>query len=297
MRAPILMQGLALHQGGNTPPPEPPARIWLIAGTGEGPPLAACWLARGWSVRVSVVSAAAARAYAPHPRLELRIGAIGGEAGPGPAGSDPGRAVLAELHAAELRGRPFRWVIDASHPFAQRISAALAIACTAAGQPLLRLERPLPPRPEATILADLPSLAGIDLIGRRLLLAIGARRLAEARRHSPHAVHHARLLPQPRALRQAMAAGLAPARVACLRPPTEAAAAAAIEAALCRRWRIEVVLCRRSGGPSETHWRRICSAMGLRLLLLERPPEPEGATLLPLAALLERVGDAREKRA
>ena len=164
------MQGLALHQGGNTPPPEPPARIWLIAGTGEGPPLAACWLARGWSVRVSVVSAAAARAYAPHPRLELRIGAIGGEAGPGPAGSDPGRAVLAELHAAELRGRPFRWVIDASHPFAQRISATLAIACTAADQPLLRLERPLPPRPEATILADLPSLAGIDLIGRRLLL-------------------------------------------------------------------------------------------------------------------------------
>ena len=92
----------------------------------------------------------------------------------------------------------------------------------------------------------------------------------------------------------ALAAGLAPDRIAPLHPAGEEGA---VEAALCRRWRIEVVLCRRSGGPSETHWRRICSAMGLRLLLLERPPEPEGATLLPLAALLERVGDAWETRA
>jgi precorrin-6A/cobalt-precorrin-6A reductase len=144
----------------------------------------------------------------------------------------------------------------------------------------------------ATVLADLDSLGGIDLTGRHLLLAIGARRLAEAVAHSSGAVHHARLLPQPGALRQAMAAGLKAARLAALRPPAEAEAAAAIEAALCRRWRIEVVLCRRSGGPSESHWRRLCAEMGLRLLLLERPPEPPGATLLPLAPLLERLGEA-----
>jgi precorrin-6x reductase len=89
-----------------------------------------------------------------------------------------------------------------------------------------------------------------------------------------------------------MAAGLGATRVAALRPPAEAGAAAAIEAALCRRWRIEAVLCRRSGGPSETHWRQISAALGLRLLLLERPREPRGVELLPLAALLERVGEA-----
>jgi precorrin-6A/cobalt-precorrin-6A reductase len=200
--------------------------------------------------------------------------------------------VLAELGRAAERGSPFRWLIDASHPFARRISAALAFACASAGQPLLRLERPRPAVPGATILTDLDSLAGIDLTGRHLLLAIGARRLAEAVAHSPRALHHARLLPHPASLRQAMAAGLGATRVAALRPPAEAGAAAAIEAALCRRWRIEVVLCRRSGGPSESHWRRICAEMGLRLLLLERPPEPRGATLLPLAALLERLGQA-----
>lgn len=283
------MQGPALHQGGAPPPPEVASRIWLLAGTGEGPPLASQLLARGWSVRVSVVSTAATRAYAPHPGLELGVGALGAGAASGDLA--PEAAVLAELHAAAQRGRPFRWVIDASHPFAQRISAALALACAQAGQPLLRLERPLPAAPEATILPDLPSLAGIDLVGRRLLLAIGARRLAEAMAHAPRAVHHARLLPLPGALRQAMAAGLPAGRVACLRPPA-ATATAAIEAALCRRWRIEAVLCRRSGGPSETHWRQISAALGLRLLLLERPREPRGVELLPLAALLERVGEA-----
>jgi precorrin-6A/cobalt-precorrin-6A reductase len=269
-------------------------RIWLIAGTGEGPPLASRLLAAGWRVRVSVVSAAATRAYAPHPRLELAVGALG-EGAPARPRARPvdgaADAVLGELTAAARGGDPFRWVIDASHPFAQRISAALAFACAGSGQPLLRLARPLSPLPGATILPDLPSLSGIDLQGCRLLLAIGARRLAEACTHSPRARHHARVLPQPGALRLAMAAGLPAARVACLRPPSDAAAAAAIEAALCRRWRIEAVLCRRSGGPSEAHWRGICAAQGLRLLVLERPREPQGVEALSLPVLLERVGE------
>ena len=261
--------------------------IWLVAGTGEGPPLAARLLGRGWRVRVSVVSQAASRAYAPHPRLEMAVGAICADAG---GAGDPVAAVLAELRAAAQRGQACRWVIDASHPFARRISAGLATACRLQGQPLLRLRRPQPEAPGAGILPDLPALEAERLADRRLLLAIGARRLAEAMGHCPGAIHHARLLPSPEALRQAMAAGIAAERVACLRPPGEADAAAAIEAALCRRWGIEVVLCRRSGGPSETHWRRICEDLGLRLLLLERPPEEPGVMALTLESLLARVG-------
>ena len=251
--------------------------IWLVAGTGEGPPLAARLLGRGWRVRVSVVSQAASRAYAPHPRLEMAVGAICADAG---GAGDPVAAVLAELRAAAHRGQACRWVIDASHPFARRISAGLATACRLQGQPLLRLRRPQPEAPGAGILPDLPALEAERLADRRLLLAIGARRLAEAMGHCPGAIHHARLLPSPEALRQAMAAGIAAERVACLRPPGEADAAAAIEAALCRR----------SGGPSETHWRRICEDLGLRLLLLERPPEEPGVMALTLESLLARVG-------
>jgi precorrin-6A/cobalt-precorrin-6A reductase len=270
------MQGPSLHQGRQ---PAGLPRIWLVAGTGEGPPLADWLLERGWAVRVSVVSVAAARAYPPRQGLEVMVGALS-----------------AEQLEAELAGAGFHWVIDASHPFASRISDTLARVCARRDQPLLRLRRPLQASGEARLLSGLAELAKEPLGGRRLLLAIGARRLAEAASHCPKAIHHARILPSPAALRQAMAAGLPAQRVACLRPSAEASAAAAVERALCRRWRIEAVLARRSGGPSQEHWQRICAELGLRLLLLERPAEPESLTALTLAELRLRVGSGEPGR-
>lgn len=256
-------------------------RLWLIAGTGEGPVLATALLQSHWRVRVSVVSRAAALAYRSQPGLEVAVGAIGG----GQPDPRPEVGVAAELERARRGGDPFRWVIDATHPFATRISAALATECRRLQQPLLRLVRPELFQGSARILADLSALEQHCSSGERLLLAIGARRLAEAVRHCPDAVHHARILPQPEALRQAMAAGLAPDRVACLRPGSEAA----IERALCRQWRIGTILCRRSGSPTELHWHRISEKLGLRLLLLERPGEAAGVPALCLEAMLEKL--------
>jgi precorrin-6A/cobalt-precorrin-6A reductase len=259
-----------------------PPRLWLIAGTGEGPALAERLLARGWRLRVSVVTPAAVRAYRPHPGLELRVGPLGES-----EGEAPGVAVARELRAAEESRDPFQWLLDASHPFATRISAALAEACLQRRQPLLRLLRPPLPPGRAELLRDLVDLQGRCRGGERLLLAIGARHLAAAIAASPGALHHARLLPSPQALRQALAVGLGSGRLACLRPDP---ASEAIEMALCRRWRIDTVLCRQSGGDSEGRWHRISEALGLRLLLLQRPPEPAGVIGLAMPELLERVG-------
>jgi precorrin-6A/cobalt-precorrin-6A reductase len=253
-------------------------RIWLVAGTGEGPPLARELLERGWRLKVSLVSRAASLAYGAHPRLELAVGAIGESDG-------PAAGVAAELADAGQRGAPYAWVIDATHPFATRISAALADGCTARSQPLLRLLRPDLNAPGAQPLDDLASLGRLCRPGERLLLAIGARRLAEAVAASPGVLHHARLLPQGEALATALAAGLPPQRLAPLRPGGDGR----IERALCRQWQIDSVLCRRSGGANEERWHRICAALGLRLLLLERPGEPARVEALPLEALLARL--------
>lgn len=255
-------------------------RIWLVAGTGEGPPLARELLARGWRLKVSLVSRAAALAYGVHPRQELAVGAIGGPEG-------PEAGVAAELADAGHRGAPYAWVIDATHPFATRISAALAGGCRAHSQPLLRLLRPDLNAAGAQPLDDLASLGRLCRPGERLLLAIGARRLAEAVAASPGVLHHARLLPQGGALATALAAGLPPQRLAPLRPGGDGR----IERALCRHWQIDTVLCRRSGGANEARWHRICAALGLRLLLLERPGEPARVEALPLEELLQRLGD------
>jgi precorrin-6A/cobalt-precorrin-6A reductase len=177
-------------------------------------------------------------------------------------------------------------VVDASHPFATRISAELEAACAGALQPLVRLERPSQPLGSALPLVDLAALERHDTAGEPLLLAIGARRLAEAVRHSPLAIHHCRILPHAEALRQAMAAGLPSRRVACLRPGRDGS----IERALCQQWGIRTVLCRQSGGITEARWQDISQDLGLRLLLLQRPAEPTGPTALGLERLVEQLG-------
>ena len=245
-------------------------RLWLVAGTGEGPELAERLLTLGWQLTVSVVSAPAALAYRPHPELTLRVGALGGEA-----------AVEAELTAAASSGRPYAAVVDASHPFACQVSRQLMAGCARQRQRLLRLQRPTLEGP-ATLLPALETLRAVPLAGQRLLLAIGARQLAAAVSLSPGALHHARLLPSVSSLQQAMAAGLTAERVACLRPGS----ALAVERALVRRWRINTVLARQSGGSTEQLWRRICCSEGLNLLLLCRPQEPAGLESLDAAALL-----------
>jgi precorrin-6A/cobalt-precorrin-6A reductase len=263
------MHGPVLHQGAL------PAEhwVWLFAGTAEGPPLAQALLARGWQMRVSVVTAAATRAYRPHPSLELQVGACSSD------------AALEQ----QLRQLTPRWVVDATHPFALEISARLERICGQMDLPLLRVDRrePVDARPgeQLQLLENLEALRGLALAGEHLLLAIGARQLREAKAASPQCQHFARVLEQPGSLQAARAAGLPDHHIACLRP--DASGEGRLEEALCRRWQIDRVLCRQGGGRSELLWRQVCQRLQLPLLLLRRPTD---ATGLPLAALLEKLG-------
>ena len=238
------------------------SRIWLLAGTGDGPRLASALSRHGWRVTVSVVTAAAARAYAGLDLEQIRIGPLQGP-----------EAIGADLRA----GAAFRWVVDATHPFAARISADLRQACATAGQPLLRFERPLESGGRAQLLDGLDGLASCPLQGRRLFLAIGGRHLprAHAAARGSGAEVFARCLPSSAGLRLALAAGLPEGHLAVLRP-LQGEPPGAIERALCRRWRISTVVCRQSGGITERLWRRLSQDLNLQLLLLRRPAPPAG---------------------
>src|SRR5213082_3166502 len=97
--------------------------ILILGGTAEARELAAGLDAAG----VSVTSSLAGRVSSPRlPAGETRVGGFGGP----------------EALAGWILEHDVRAVIDATHPFAQRISASAAGACRAAAVPLLRLERP-----------------------------------------------------------------------------------------------------------------------------------------------------------
>ena len=98
-------------------------RVLVLGGTAEARALAGALDAEG----VAVVSSLAGRVARPRlPAGQVRVGGFGGPQG------------LARWLAEHGVGA----VVDATHPFAERISGSAAQACDAVGVPLLRLERP-----------------------------------------------------------------------------------------------------------------------------------------------------------
>jgi precorrin-6A/cobalt-precorrin-6A reductase len=97
--------------------------VLILGGTGEARALASALVAEG----VPVISSLAGRVARPRlPEGEVRIGGFGGP---------EGLADWLSAHSIDA-------VVDATHPFAERISASATTACALRAVPLLRLERP-----------------------------------------------------------------------------------------------------------------------------------------------------------
>jgi precorrin-6A/cobalt-precorrin-6A reductase len=137
--------------------------ILVLGGTGEARELANALDEAG----VPVVSSLAGRVSNPRlPRGEVRVGGFGGPA----------------AFAGWLREHGVTAVLDATHPFAARISASAAQACPAARVPLLRLERPGWVQRPGDQWRRVPSLtraaAAVAPLGRRVLLTTGRQGLS-----------------------------------------------------------------------------------------------------------------------
>ena len=139
------------------------ARLLVLGGTAEARELAGALEAQG----IRALSSLAGRVSRPRlPAGEVRIGGFGGVDG----------------LTRWLRDEAVAGVVDATHPFAERISVSAAAACPAAGVPLLRLERPgWRERPDdrwhwVGHLEE--AAAAIPRLGRRVLLTTGRQGLA-----------------------------------------------------------------------------------------------------------------------
>ncbi len=254
--------------------------LWLLSGTSEGPWLVKALLKEGWKVSVSVVSANAALAYKDMPIEDLWIGALNGA-----------EEIKGILQKAKSANKAFEWVIDATHPFAVLISADLNNACNEFAQRLIRFDRQIRRPSDAFMIRNLKELSNASLKGKKLLFAIGVRHLSEAVKaaRSAGANVFARVLPYPISLQEAFSCDIPEEQLAVLHP-FRGISSGELESALCKKWSIDAVVCRQSGGFTQELWEAVCKKQNAELWIIERPVQLlDGEKVATLSELLDRL--------
>ncbi|WP_341213910.1 cobalt-precorrin-6A reductase [uncultured Limimaricola sp.] len=228
--------------------------VLVLAGTREGREIAAGLATRS----VSVLASLAGRTRQPlKAGVPVRTGGFGGEAG--------FREVVAD--------RGITAVIDATHPFAQDITERTARICREDGLPHLVVRRPgWTPEPgddwtrikaEADLAAHVPR-------GQTVFLATGPQRLDAFTGLEGRRVLCRRIDPAP---------GPFPhenGQWVVSRPPFSINDETALFALLG----VDVLATKDSGGEDGRAKLEAARALGLKVVLLDRPPLPEGARVV-----------------
>lgn len=220
--------------------------VLVLGGTGEAVALARLLDERG----VGVTTSLAGRTPVPRfPPGQVRVGGFGGP--------DGLAAWLAEhrVHA----------VVDATHPFSERISASTRAACAAVGAPLLRLGRPGWTAQEGdrwSWAATLEEAAErVDELGTRVLLTTGRQGLGAFAAVRAWVLVRCLQAPDPPLP--------ARARVLLDRGPFTLAG----ERALLAEHAIDLVVTKDSGGPQTQAKLVAARERGLPVLLVARGEE------------------------
>ena len=227
-------------------------RLLILGGTSEATAL--CGALAGRAALRPTLSLAGRTAHPAPPAVPHRTGGFGGVEG----------------LIAYLREEGIAAVVDATHPFAARISAHAAAACAACGVPLVAFTRPpWRPGPGApwTGVPDMEAAAAaLGAAPRRVLLTVGRLGLA-AFRAAPQHRYVVRTIDPPDP------ADLPPDAAPILdRGPFRLAD----EEALMRRERIDVLVTKNSGGPAAAPKLEAARALGVDVIAVARPPAVTG---------------------
>lgn len=246
-------------------PPRAGGRVLVLGGTAEGRSLAEALHRNG----IDVVSTLAGRVAEPRlPVGEVRIGGFGGVDG----------------LIAHLREGGYTHVVDATHPFAARMSEHAAAAAARAGIPIMRLSRPgWSQDPRASTWHWVDSLDDArdraDALGARPFLTTGRQTLGHFRDWwgRPVLVRVVEPVEEP-----------PPAWTVVLdRGPY----AVAGELTLMRSHRIDVLLTKDSGGAYTSAKLDAAQELGVPVVILRRPGGGGGIPRAPsVAGILDWLG-------
>ncbi len=211
------------------------------------------------------------------PAGEVRIGGFGGAAG----------------LAGYLRAEAITSIVDATHPFATAITGNATEAAAEAGLPLLVLRRPpWPADPWWQTVPDIAEAAAAVRAwpGESVFLTTGRRDLGAFAADDRH-----RFL--VRAVDPPDPDGPAPPQMTLLldRGPYTPEG----EAALMREHGVGLLVTKNSGGPMTAAKLQAARELGVRVVVIERPPLPPGSTAVTTVAeaLSWVMGGARRSAA
>lgn len=239
-----------------------PPNLLILGGTTEAAALCRRIADLGLAATVSL----AGRVADPAPlALPQRVGGFGGAQG------------LAEY----IRAHRITHLIDATHPFAATISANAVQASAATGTPLIALTRPAW-QPQAgddwQVVPDIPAaVAALDRPAERVFLAVGRMHLDAFAAHPQH-FYLLRLVDPPKAplpfpnYHALIARG----------PFSESD-----DRALLQDHRITRILSKNSGGTGAVAKITAARALGLPVLMIDRPAIPLRAEVGSVTAVLD----------
>jgi precorrin-6A/cobalt-precorrin-6A reductase len=250
-------------------------RILILGGTSEARQLAERLAARG---DLDVTLSLAGRTGRPAPQpVPVRIGGFGG----------------AEGLAAHLVGHRVAILVDATHPYAARISANAAAAAAAACIPILALRRPAwqPVEGDRWVMVESAAEAAKALgeAKRRVFLALGRQEVVQFEA----APRHHYLIRSIDGIEPPLS--LARATYIVQRGPFEEAG----ELQLLSTHGIERVVCKNSGGTATYGKIAAARSLGIPVIMLRRPPlaeVPEAADVDGLMQMLDHLVAPAEKR-
>lgn len=240
------------------------ASILILGGTTEARQLAAHLAAEGFDCLLSLAGRTKTPAAQPVP---VRVGGFGGAEG------------LADF----LRAGGFRLLVDATHPYAARISANAAQAAALSGVPVVALRRPgwVPQMGDNWQSVDsvTAAVAALGPAPRRVFLALGRNELLPFER----ALQHHYLIRSVDPVEPPLAVPQADYFTA--RGPF----VEADERTLLEAQRVEVIVCKNSGGDAAYGKIAAARTLGLPVVMIERPALPEVPAGENVEAVVARV--------
>jgi len=231
--------------------------VWILSGTSDGPILAEKLLKLNYVVFVSVVSYKAGIIYPENNKLHIITRRMNNEQ---------------EIQQF-ITDNKIKYVVDATHPFAVKISAYLKIACRKIKKSIFRYERFLEinHNPNSRYIRDFKDIKESEIKNKNLLLAIGSRSLDKFANYynGLGANVFGRIIATPESILNGFSSCINNSKLAILNPSKNNSEF--LESHLCKHWKIDCIVCRDSGGYSQMIWEKISYSSQIKLFLLKRP--------------------------